>query len=68
MKKIAFEDLGSRVELVDRLDWGLMQWWDQNGCDAQLTGNDDENKSFKPNQIAPSIYIMIEFCFFSLDQ
>ena len=36
MKKIAFEDLGSGVELVDRLDWGLMQWWDQNGCDAQL--------------------------------
>ena len=28
----------------------------------------EENKSFKPNQIAPSIYIMIELCFFSLDQ
>ena len=25
-------------------------------------------KSFKPNQIAPSIYIMVELCFFSLDQ
>ena len=36
MKKNAFEDLGSGVELVDRLDWGLMQRWDQNGCDAQL--------------------------------
>ena len=38
MKKIAFEDLSSGVELLDRLDLVLMQckWWDQNGCDAQL--------------------------------
>ena len=34
----------------------------------ELSGKSDENKSFKPNQIAPSIYIMIELCFFSLDQ
>ena len=34
----------------------------------ELSGKGDENKSFKPNQIAPSIYIMIELCFFSLDQ
>ena len=33
-----------------------------------MSGKSDENKSFKPNQIAPSIYIMIELCFFSLDQ
>ena len=34
----------------------------------ELSGKSDENKSFKPNQIAPSIYIMIELCYFSLDQ
>ena len=34
----------------------------------ELSGKSDENKSFKPNQIAPSIYIMVELCFFSLDQ
>ena len=34
----------------------------------ELSGKNDENKSFQPNQIAPSIYIMIELCFFSLDQ
>ena len=33
-----------------------------------LSGKSDENKSFKSNQLAPSIYIMIELCFFSLDQ
>ena len=27
----------------------------------------EENESFKPNQIAPSIYIMIELCYISLD-
>ena len=31
-------------------------------------GESDENKSFKPNQIAPSVYMMIELYFFSLDQ
>ena len=34
----------------------------------QLSGKSDENKSFWPNQSAPSIYIMIELCYFSLDQ
>ena len=34
----------------------------------QLSRKSEENKSFKPNQIAPSIYIMIELCYFSLDQ
>ena len=34
----------------------------------ELSGKSDENKSFKPNQIVPSIYIMIELCFFSLDK
>ena len=34
----------------------------------ELSGKSDENKSFKSNQLAPSIYIMIELCFFSLDQ
>ena len=33
-----------------------------------MSGKSDENKSFKSNQLAPSIYIMIELCFFSLDQ
>ena len=28
----------------------------------------DENKSFWPNQSAPSIYIIIELCYFSLNQ
>ena len=35
---------------------------------VSLSGNSDENKSFNPNQSAPSIYIMIELCYFSLDQ
>ena len=34
----------------------------------QLSGKSNENKSFEPNQIAPSIYIMIKLCYFSLDQ
>ena len=34
----------------------------------ELSGKSDENKSFKSNQLPPSIYIMIELCFFSLDQ
>ena len=34
----------------------------------QLSGKSDENKSFWPNQSVPSIYIMIELCYFSLDQ
>ena len=34
----------------------------------ELSGKSDENKSFKSNQSAPSIYIMKELCFFSLDQ
>ena len=36
--------------------------------DQQLSGKSEENKSFESNQWAPSIYIMIELCFFSLDQ
>ena len=34
----------------------------------QLSGKSDENNPLKPNQSAPSIYIMIELCYFSLDQ
>ena len=34
----------------------------------QLSRKSEENKSFKSNQLAPSIYIMIELCFLSLDQ
>ena len=34
----------------------------------ELSGKSNENKSFKPNQKAPSIYIMVELCFFSLNQ
>ena len=34
----------------------------------ELSGKSDEYKSFKSNQLAPSIYIMVELCFFSLDQ
>ena len=34
----------------------------------QLSGKSDENKSFNPNQSAPSIYIMTELCYFPLDQ
>ena len=33
-----------------------------------MSGKNDENKSFWPNQSAPSIYIMIELCYFSLGQ
>ena len=28
----------------------------------------DANKLIQPNQIEPSIYIMIELCYFSFDQ
>ena len=34
----------------------------------ELSGKSDENNPLKPNQSAPSIYIMIELCYFSLDQ
>ena len=34
----------------------------------ELSGRSNENKSLKSNQLVPSIYIMIELCFFSLDQ
>ena len=34
----------------------------------QLSPNSYENKPFQPNQIAPSFHIMIELCYFSLDQ
>ena len=34
----------------------------------ELSGESDENNPLKPNQSAPSIYIMIELCYFSLDQ
>ena len=34
----------------------------------ELSGESDENNPLKPNQSAPSIYIMIEICYFSLDQ
>ena len=34
----------------------------------ELSGKSDENNLLKPNQSAPSIYIMIELCYFSLDQ
>ena len=33
-----------------------------------MSGKSDENKSFEPNQIAPSLYIMRELCYFSRDQ
>ena len=34
----------------------------------RLSGKSDENKPFKPNQIAPFINIMLELCYFSLGQ
>ena len=34
----------------------------------QLSRKSEKNKSFWPNQSAPFIYIMIERCYFSLDQ
>ena len=34
----------------------------------ELSGKSDENNPLKPNQSVPSIYIMIEICYFSLDQ
>ena len=47
-------------------------YWTKVNSDEQghheLSGKNNENKSFKPNQIAPSIYIMVELCFFSLHQ
>ena len=33
-----------------------------------MSGKSDENNPWKTNQSAPSIYIMIEICYFSLDQ
>ena len=47
-------------------DLRLFNEWTQGH--QELSGKSDENKSFKSNQLAPSIYIMIELCFFSLDQ
>ena len=32
------------------------------------SGKSDENRSSEPNQIAPSVYIKIELCYYSLDQ
>ena len=34
----------------------------------KLSQNSDENNPFKPNQVAPSIHIMIELRYSSLDQ
>ena len=34
----------------------------------ELSGKSEENKSFQPNRLAPSIYIMIALGFFSLDR
>ena len=34
----------------------------------ELSGESDENNPLKSNQIGPSIDIMIELCFISLDQ
>ena len=49
-----------KVLLQDNFEWHQGH--------QELSGKSDENKSFKSNQLAPSIYIMIELCFFSLDQ
>ena len=35
---------------------------------VSLSRKSNENKSFYPNQIAPSIYIIIELCYYSLAQ
>ena len=42
--------------------------WEHAQGHHQLSRKSDENKSFEPNQIAPSIYIMRELCYFSRDQ
>ena len=42
--------------------------WDKHQGHQELSGESDENNPLKPNQSAPSIYIMIEICYFSLDQ
>ena len=42
-------------------------WMEEQGH-QELSGKSEENKSFQPNQLAPSIYIMIALCFSSLDQ
>ena len=47
---------------------GLMSFSSLHQGHHELSRKSDENKSFKPNQIVPSIYIMIELCFFSLDK
>ena len=44
----------------------IIEIWQQGH--QHLSGKSEENKSFQPNQLAPSIYIMIALCFFSLDQ
>ena len=53
---------GSTTQVPFQFFWQIMQGH------QELSGKSDENKSFKSNQLAPSIYIMIELCFFSLDQ
>ena len=44
----------------------IIEIWQQGH--QHLSGKSEENKSFQPNRLAPSIYIMIALCFFSLDQ
>ena len=48
----------------DRWWWSGLLWQGHH----ELSGKSDENKSFKPNQSAHSIYIKIELCHSSLDQ
>ena len=53
----------------DLNDWKniLLENYNQQGH-HQLSGKSNENKSFEPNQIAPSVYMMIDLCYFSLGQ
>ena len=66
-------DKGRHVEIC-RLEssWNRCNTQDQEYFFVQghheLSGKSDENNPLKPNQSAPSIYIMIELCYFSLDQ
>ena len=53
------------------LGWRMFLWMDVSGT-IKDTRNCPEKamkiSHFNPNQSAPSIYIMIELCYFSLDQ
>ena len=55
------------MKLIQKSHFRVQGMFFQQGH-QELSGESDENNPLKPNQSEPSIYIMIEICYFSLDQ